>query len=250
MLNIALCDDEPEQLASIGDLLLQYIDDRPGLAARLTTFSRGNSLLERVDLSGDFDLYILDIIMPGLSGIDLGIKLREKKCAGPIVYLTTSPDYAVDSYLVQAFHYLLKPVQPTRLFKVLDQAVASLEKKRTASTQVKTKNGLRLLPLDEILYVELVGRVARYYLRNGDVVNSLTIHNSFQSEMQPLLADRRFILCASSFAVNLHYVTAVGKGELTVNDQFRVPLSRGLATQVKKRWIDYWLEGCERPFHI
>lgn len=60
--------------------------------------------------------------------------------------------------------------------------------------------------------------------------------------MQPLLADRRFVLCGSSFVVNLHYVTAVGKGELTVGG-VRVPLSRGLAAQVKQRWGDYWIKG-------
>lgn len=246
MLHIALCDDEPEQRALTGGLLRQYIKERPGLAAQLSVFSSGAALLEQVENGGDFDLYVLDIIMPELSGIDLGVKLRNMGSNGSIVYLTTSPDYAVDSYLAQAFFYLLKPVNPPRLFEVLDQAAALLHKRRAASVQVKTKDGLLLLPLDGLLYAELAGRAVRYHLSGGETVGGMTLRGTFSREMEPLLSDRRFILCGSSFVVNLHYVTAVGKGELTVSG-VRVPLSRGLAAQVKQRWGDYWMEGGGEP---
>lgn len=241
MLKIALCDDEPGQCDVTGAYLRQYLEERHGLAARLTVFSSGAELLKQVEAVGGFDLYVLDVIMPGLSGIDVGVKLRELGSGAPIIYLTTSPDFAVDSYLAQAFYYLLKPVDPERLFGVLDQAAALLEKRRAASIQVKTKSGVRLAPLDEILYVELVGRSARYYLAGGEALDSVTFHSPFQEEITPLLADARFVLCASSFAVNLHYVTAVDKGSLTVRGGTRVPLSRGLSAQVKRRWGEYWL---------
>ena len=243
MLRIALCDDEPEQCDQTGALLRQYLSERPGLAAELTLFYSGAELLRRVKTGGGFDLYVLDIIMPALSGIDLGVQLRELGRDEPIIYLTTSPDYAVDSYLAQAFYYLLKPVEPERLYAVLDQAAALLEKRRGASIPVKTKTGVRRLPLDDILYVELVGRAARYHLLTANDVDSVTFHGAFQSEMTPLLEDPRFVMCSSSFAVNLHYVTAVDKGSLTLNGEMQVPLSRGLAAGVKKQWGDYWLGG-------
>lgn len=247
MLKIALCDDEPGQCDITGACLRQYMEERPGLAARLTVFSCGAELLKQTEDEGSFDLYVLDVIMPELSGIDVGVKLRELGSDAPIIYLTTSPDFAVDSYLAQAFYYLLKPVDRPRLFGVLDQAVTLLEKRRAASIPVKTKNGVRLAPLDEILYVELAGRAVRYHLRGGEAVDSVTLHSPFQEEIAPLLADARFVLCGSSFAVNLHYVTAVDKGELSVKGGCRVPLSRRLAAQVKKRWGDYWLNGGGGP---
>lgn len=243
MLKIALCDDEPGQRSLTGGLLQQYMEERPNLAARLAVVSSGAELLEQVEAEGGFDLYVLDVIMPELSGIDVGVKLRELGSDAPIIYLTTSPDYAVDSYLAQAFYYILKPVDPAKLFDVLDRAAAFLEKRRAASVQVKTKSGARLVLLDEILYVELAGRLAQYHLSGGETVDSLTLHSPFQAEIAPLLADSRFVLCGTSFAVNLHYVTAVDKGELTVKGGYRVPLSRGLAAQVKKRWGEYWLNG-------
>ena len=190
---------------------------------------------------------MLDVIMPRLSGIDLGVKLRELGDDAPIIYLTTSPDYAVDSYLAQAFYYLLKPPDTAQLHQVLDRATALLQKKKASSVPVKTKGGLRLVPLDELLYVELVGRAARYYLADGEAIDSMTLQGPFGAAMGTLLGDPRFVLCGSSFAVNLHHVTAVGKGELTIRGGRRIPLSRGLSDGVKKRWAAYWLNGGEKP---
>lgn len=247
MLKIALCDDEPGQRSLTGGLLREYMEQRPSLAARLTVVSSGEELLEQAEAEGGFDLYVLDVIMPELSGIDVGVKLRELGSGAPIIYLTTSPDYAVDSYLAQAFYYILKPVDRSQLFEVLDRAAALLEKRRAVSMPIKTKSGVRLAPLDEILYVELAGRLARYHLTGGETVDSMTLHGPFQAEIAPLLEDARFVLCGSSFAVNLHYVTAVDKGELTVGNHFSIPLPRRLVTQVKKQWGEYWLKGGGEP---
>ena len=247
MIKIALCDDEPGELSRMEDLIRQYFGARPDLTARLAAFSSGNELLKQAEDMGGFDLYMLDVIMPQLSGIDLGVKLRELGDDAPIIYLTTSPDYAVDSYLAQAFYYLLKPPDPARFYEVLDRATALLQKRKAASVPVKTKGGLRLVSLDELLYAELVGRAARYYLTGGETVNGMTLQGSFGAAMEPLLGDPRFVLCGSSFAVNLHYVTAVGKGELTIRGGRRIPLSRSLSDGVRKRWAAYWLNGGNKP---
>lgn len=250
MLHIALCDDEDVQCALTGELLRQYMRERPSLAARLSVFSSAEALLGQMEDTDSFDLYLLDVIMPGLSGIELGLKLRELGCNSPIIYLTTSPDYAVDSYLAHAFFYLLKPVDPARLFGVLDQAAAQLEQCRSASVSVKTKDGLRRLPLDSLLCAELMGRTVRYTLVGGETVDSVTLRGSFSRQMAPLLADQRFVLCGASFVANLYYVTAVGKGELTLSGGLQLPLSRGVAAQVKKRWGDYWMEGDGQPWSV
>lgn len=244
MLQIALCDDDPAQRDQIGRLLQNYIDKRLDSAAQLTVFSSRVKLLEHPE---NFDLYVLDVIMPEISGIDLGMKLRDLGEEGAIVYLTASRDHAVDSYLVDALYYLLKPVEEDKLYEVLDKAAALLQKQRAASVQVKTKNGLHLLALESIIYVELVGRIARYHLLKGELVDSLTFHNSFKKEMAPVLDDPRFLLCGSSFVVNLHYVTTVDKTTLTVKGGEQVPLARGYYDRMKKRWGDYWMDKGETP---
>lgn len=181
--------------------------------------------------------------MPGLSGIDLGVRLRELYSGGAIIYLTISPEYAVDSYAARAFYYLMKPADPAELFRVLDLAAVALEKRKAACVAVRTKDGLERVRLDEIVYAELTGRTVRYHLADGSSLDSLTVRSPFQEEAAPLLADPRFFLCGASFAVNLFYVTAVEKGFLRMDGGARVPLARGLAAQAKRRWSDFWLDA-------
>lgn len=243
MIKLAVCDDEAEQREAIGNLLREYAASRPSPAIKISIFSSGQDLLAAAEECGGFDLYVLDIVMPGLSGIDLGVRLRELYNGGVIIYLTISPEYAVDSYAARAFYYLMKPAEPDKLFPVLDQAVAALEKKRAACVAVRTKDGLERVRLDEIVYAELTGRTVRYHLADGSSLDSLTVRSPFQEEAAPLLADQRFFLCGASFAVNLFYVTAVEKGFLRMDGGARVPLARGLAAQAKRRWSDYWLDA-------
>ncbi len=242
MLRIALCDDNRQQRGATGKLLLDYGAARPHLAVKVSVFSSGLEVLAAAEEAGDFDLYVLDVVMPGLSGIQLGMRLREVGSVSPIIYLTVSPEYAVDSYATRAFHYLMKPVQPETLFQVMDEAVAALEKKREACIAVKSREGLRRVRLDEILYAELAERVVRYHLSGGDRLDGMTVRGSFQEEVAPLLGDPSFFLCGASFAVNLFYVTAVEKGALLLDNGKRVPLSRGLAAKAKQRWSSYWLD--------
>jgi len=249
MIKLAFCDDEAEQRTVIGGLLREYAASRPGLAVKLAAFSSGEELLAAAAECGGFDLYVLDIVMPGLSGIDVGVRLRELYSGGVIIYLTISPEYAVDSYAARAFQYLMKPVDPERFFRALDQAASILERQKAACVTVRVREGLRLVRLDEIVYVELAGRSMRYHLSDGTCLDSVTVRSPFQEEAAPLLADSRFFLCGASFVVNLFYVTAVGKGYLRMDGGARVPLSRGLAAQAKQRWSDYWLgsPGGEGP---
>ena len=154
----------------------------------------------------------------------------------------------MDSYAARAFHYLMKPVEPEMLFQVLDQAAAELEREKAACITVKTRDGLQLVRLDDLMVAELSRRTVRYHLANGTVLDSTTLRNSFQEEMAPILADPRFFLCGASFVSNLFYVTAVEKGYFRMDSGMRVPLARGLATQARERWREYWLHAPKGGF--
>lgn len=243
MLRIALCDDEEKQRSNASQLLRGYAAQRPETAIQLSVFSSAYALLERVEAEGPFDLYLLDIVMPELSGIDLGIRLRELDSSGAIIYLTVSPEFAVDSYAAHAFYYLVKPVSPEQLYPVLDSAAAELERRKAACVTVKTKDGLRRVRLDDILYAELSGRTVHYHLAGGERLDSVTVRGAFHEEIAPLLADPRFFQCGASFAANLFYVTSAEKTCFKMDGGKRVPLSRSLAAQARQRWNDYWLNG-------
>ena len=241
MLRIAICDDEEKQLKQTASLLEGYFRFRPGVHGQVEMFSSGSALLARAEDAGGFDLYVLDILMPELSGIETGRRLRALGDGGEILYLTSSNDFAADSYDVRAFFYLLKPVKEDKLFQVLDQVVDKLNRRRSRAVVITTADGPRRILLERILYVERVGHYVRYFCTDG-IVDSQTIRVPFRKIAAPLLTDRRFFLCGVSFVLNFQHVTGVnGQAALMDNGQ-TVTLPRTAAVDFKKAWGSYWLE--------
>lgn len=209
----------------------------------MASFSSSAALLEHLRFKGAFDIYLLDIIMPGRNGIELGLSIREFDQGGRIIYLTTSPDFAVDSYRAKASDYLLKPLDKSRLFPALDDIMESIMRERQAFVTLKAKEGLRRLPLHSVIYGELVGRCVQYHLSDGSVIEGMSLRGSFQDAVAPLLEDHRFVLCATSFVVNLYFVELIDSSSLRLTGGRTLPVSRTLRREVTSRWMDYHLEG-------
>lgn len=241
-MKIALCDDEREQLAQTKTYLQEYFLLHPGMDAAVTAFSCGATLLEHLRTKGAFDLYLLDVIMPRENGIDLGLSIREFDQGGPIIYLTSSPDFAVDSYQARASAYLLKPLDKNRLFQTLDDIVEKWFRENRSFTTIKTKGGLRRLPVRAIVYGELVNRCVQYHLSDGSAVEGMSLRGPFQEAVKPLLEHRQFVLCATSFLVNLSFVEMIEPSGLRLTGGKILPLSRPLRAEVTGRWMDYCLK--------
>ena len=241
MLTIALCDDEVEYLSATKNMLDHYIAARPSLSVKASAFSSAIEFMNRVEDVGGFDICVLDIIMPQKNGIEAGLDLRRLGCDGAIIYLTSSPDYAVDSYLARAANYILKPVSESSFFKALDQAADQVIRTKTAGVTIRSRENDARVLFDDMVYMELVKRTVCYHLRGGQQLFSVTVSGSFQEAIAPVLLDHRFALCGSSCAVNLFFVAAVGRTELTLKDGKKVPLPRQCAGLVKKQWVNYWL---------
>jgi len=240
MFCIALCDDEGPQRKFTRRMLEDYFARRD-LTAKICEFAGGRELLDALR-EQRFDLYLLDIVMPELDGIRLGVALRDRDKDGLIIYLTTSPDFALESFDARAFSYLLKPVREEKLFAVLDDAIA-LRERHDASVIVRTAEGTVRLSLDSILYVELASRAPRYYLNNGSHVAGVTIRASFQDAMKPLLDDKRFHLCGSSFVFNLRHIRSMNKSKVFFDGERWAAPPRRAFPALQSAWMDYWLEG-------
>lgn len=241
MLRIAICDDDRKELSQLQGLLAHY---SPAVTAsvRLSEFSSPKELLNFVMENGAFDIYILDVLMPEMNGIELGLELRKTDKTGLIIYLTSSPDFALESYRPRAFYYLLKPVNSKQFFQVLDEAIRTQAKLQDSGIQVKTRDGIVRLSFDNILYAELRDRHVRYYLTDGAVVDGMTIPGSFKDAVTPLLQEQEFRLCGSSFVVNLHHIKMVDKSGARFSDERYLTLPKSACAALRSSWSDYWLE--------
>lgn len=241
MLRIAVCNGEENQLHQTAALLNTYLRSHPSVNGQVEAFPSGRALLAQAESAGGFDLYVLDILMPDLSGIDTVRRLRELGEGGEIIYLTSSNEFAADSYDVRAFFYLLKPVEQNKLFQVLDGAMEKLNRRRSSAVVVPTAEGPRRILFEHIRYIERVRRIMRYYCTDG-IVDFQTIRVPFREMAAPLLADPRFCLCGASFVLNFQHVTGVDGRTALLDSGQTLTLPRTSATDFKKAWGSYWLE--------
>lgn len=242
MLRVTICDDDPAVLSAHRAMVEEYFSQRPDLVGELTAFSTPGDLLAAAG-TRCFNLYLLDVLMPDENGIQLGSRLRELDREGVFIYLTSSPDFAVEAYAARAFHYLLKPVGQKQLFQALDEAVDLLSQRRDETVVIRCKNGLRKLNVAQIIYVELFDKRLCCHLTSGETVQSVSLRESFREAASEFLAYPNFALCGVSYAVNLDHVIRVGQGQLHLRGDRTVPLSRAYRDEFTGRWLDHHLGG-------
>lgn len=242
MLRFAICDDDAAALSGQRQMVEEYLSLRPELTGELRVFSTPGELLAAAT-QRCFDVYLLDVLMPDENGIQLGAKLRELDGQGVFIYLTSSPDFAVDAYANRAFHYLLKPVGQKLLFQTLDEAVELRRHRRQEAVVMRCKDGLRKLNVSRAVYVELFDKRLCCHLVGGEVVQSVSVRGSFREAASEFLVHGNFALCGVSYAVNLDHVMRVGQGQLYLRGERTIPLSRAYRDEFTARWMDYHLGG-------
>lgn len=239
-MRIAICDDDAQSREEAAQLVKAYVRQSVR-SIELSVYSSGTDLLEEVQRMGSFDIYILDILMPKLNGIELGIRLREFSSSSKIFYLTSSPDYSIRAFKARAWDYLLKPVKQETLFPALTEAMDALGEKQEKCIVVKTGQSSIRVTFDSILYAELKRKDIHYHLSSGKVIESTSIRTGFSEAVQEMLRDNRFFMCSTSMVVNLYHIHAVNSDTLTFQNGESIYLSRRASRELRSVWVDFWM---------
>lgn len=240
MLHIAICDDMPDQLALITGLTKEYIEEKE-LDAEVHSFPHPDSLLTACETER-FHLYLLDMVMPMMNGVQLGIEIRRLDREAQIIYVTTAPEFALDSFTTNPLSYLIKPLERQKLFDALDLAFSKIDTDEEATITVKTHNGLRILPHSLIACCERVGNSVRYLLTTGETVESLTIRCTFSEHIAPLLNDKRFLQPHASFALNMSRVESLNENGFKLRGGTIVPIAQKQYAVVRNAYLEYRFE--------
>ncbi len=245
MLTAAVCDDNDNDAAKIMALVREWGNKRQDGEVRVRSFTSCYALLEAVSRGEAFDIFLLDILMPEMTGISLGEQLQSRLAEPVLIYLTSSEDYYPDAFRLYAFQYICKPVKADNLFPVLDRAVSLCEKRRSDVFILKTAEGTVQIPIHTIAYIELRSHICRLYLADGQCLQSLYLRCGFDSFAEPLLQRERFVKTHSAFAANLDFAGKLTPNALSLTTGAVVPVSRSFAAQVQRSYIDYGLRGEE-----
>lgn len=241
-MRIAVCDDDSGDLEYTSGIVTEFLSANPQLDGSLYSFTSPELLLHSVTSHGPFDCYILDIIMDGMDGIELGNRLRALGDKSPIVYVTASPDYAIASYQVRAFNYLLKPIRPAALTRILEELAERWHQSTQKAITVRTPNGVYPVYFGELIYMEVYKHSFLYHLSQGRIVESAANQGSLDTVAAPLLEDFRFVKINRGQVVNMSYITRLSGNDFYLQDLPTLHISRLLAASVKSRYIDYLSE--------
>jgi DNA-binding LytR/AlgR family response regulator len=243
-LRIAICDDDPAELQRIRNTTAQFSESKlHEHEITVHAFASGADLLRTIKKQDGFDLIILDILLPGMNGIELAQQIRENGDDCKILFLTSSPEFAIDSYRVNAFYYLLKPFSESELVSLIGRALLAMEDERNTSIVVKSRGKITRLRLSTIQYIESVNHNVNFHLRDGGFIDCFSSLNEFHGA---LLVDRRFVQCHKSFIVNMDYVTGISGKEFALAGNTQVPISRNVYQQVKDAYFDYFFDKGNR----
>ena len=206
MIRIAVCEDEPLFLERLTGMV-QGILDKHQIASRLETFVNGAALLAKEA----FDILLLDIVMEPCSGMELAKRLRRRGDEGKIIFIT--------SY-VQAYHYLVKPVNLKKLEELLLNCCSSLEREWEQSIAVRQGTAVRRIPFSEIRYLEVQNR--KIYLHTAG--ETISFYRSLE-DLEFVLPDV-FLKCHRSYIVNLSRVISYDKQDVRRDNEESIPLSK------------------------
>jgi DNA-binding LytR/AlgR family response regulator len=239
MLRIAICDDTQAELKQLLALTNEYITAH-GIAADVREFSHPDALLTVCETK-TFHIFLLDMVMPMVSGLELGRSIRRISTDAQIIFITTEPGFALDAYAVNPLHYLLKPVDKQAFYAALDLAMEKVHFGEEQTVTIKTREGLRTLSADAIACCEYVRHSVIYTLLSGERVETTTISGSFADHIAPLLQDHRFIQPHAAYAVNMSRVERLNKENFTLRGSIFVPVSGKQYTAVRNAYMSYRL---------
>lgn len=238
-MRIAICDDDKAVLIRQEEMISKYLSCHQELNGSITCFSSPFDLNDYIAEKGGFNVYFLDVMMPHMNGIDLGQFLRRSGDRAPIIYLTSSPDFAVDSYEVNAFGYLLKPVKEDALVSLLDELSEAWLTSREKPVSIRTATGVTTVYPCDLKYIESSGHALVCHLADGSTVRSITNYSTLDKIAAPLNNDIRFVKISRSQIVNMSFISQLTGGSFELDDGKVLQISRKLISEVKSRFIDF-----------
>ena len=213
MIKIAVVEDEIEMTNQLLKYVKQFFDEND-LDYSVTTFDNAIKLLDNYDFS--FDLIFMDINMPLLDGMSASKKLREIDSEVTLIFITSLAQYAINGYEVNAFDFIVKPVNYYKLSMKIDRAMVNLKAKKKSQQKkmlIKTiKENITISP-SEIYYIEVMGHSLIYHTTYGNYEVYGTMNKASKE-----LENEQFEFCNRCYFVNLAHVNSVKGYECKVGN--------------------------------
>ncbi|MBR3825577.1 MAG: response regulator transcription factor [Lachnospiraceae bacterium] len=228
-IRIALCDDNDMERRIIRFMINQYIKEHE-YAIQLEEFSSGDVLLKS-DVT-TYDLVILDIYMGGLNGIDTAKELLHIHPKGKIIFCSSSNEFAEESYDVEAFRYLVKPLSTEKLHQCLDRFFRLCKDKKVL--EYKYQRTVRSMLLKDVIWIEAAGRHSIIHTEKEQIETNTSL-----AEFAEKLMSADFVKPIRYALVSLKEVTEVTADTLVLTGGTKIPVSREKRKEIQEAFMQF-----------
>ena len=234
MISVAICDDEKYMSDQIEKSVSDFFHGK-NMEVVVSQFPCGEELL-RYDKP--IDLLFLDIQMKETDGMTVARKLRKRGFRGFLIFVTVLKEMVFQSFEVQAFDYLVKPIEQRQFDKTMERLLESMQNAGEANLLVRRGYESHIIALDDIVYCEIIDRKVYLHLISSKIIDYYERIENLESRL-----DGRFFRCHRSFLINLQYLKSYQDQTAYMEDGTRIPVSRLRSKEfsgVILRYVQEW----------
>ncbi len=217
MITIAICDDEKQTVAQIGKLVSGFFRKK-NMEASVVCFSGGEELL---NYDKSIDILFLDIQMNGMDGMETARKLRSRNFKGFLIFITVLQEMVFQSFEVQAYDYLLKPVVEKKFAGTMERLLASMNNVSEEKLLVQRGYERSIVSFADIIYAEIIDRKVYLHLVSSEVVDFYDRIENLEERL-----DSRFFRCHRSYLINMQHLKSYKNGVAYMESGKEIPISR------------------------
>jgi DNA-binding LytR/AlgR family response regulator len=238
MTRILICDDNNDDLELLNKITEDFYSgadkDAPVASCSVLKFRDPKKALEYIEDGNKIDIAILDILMPEMNGMELASGMRELGFTGFLIFLTSSNDFAAQSYSVKAFSYILKPAEKTAVSEILSLIEKTRQTNDRNGFSLTRRSGVRFVLYTELMYVEVMNHQLLFHLIDGEIIR---IYATLREYSEMLLCQPQMQRPQKSFIINLDYVRSFENSAIFMRDGARISVPKEFET-IKEQWLE------------
>ena len=235
VIKIAICDDE-EKAVALHERIVKSCLQSQGIGYEITTYTQSRNLLYDITDDGFFyDLILLDIEMPGISGMEIPQQLKGFLPNVRIIFVTSHTEYAIDAFELSIFRYVPKNNLEVKLAAAVTDAAKLIELEAGQEYTIQTASRMEKIPYKDIFYIQRDGK-------NASIISSVGIAKVRKSLQQVFdeLNTPEFIFVDRGCIVNIIHIMKIIDGMVVLKNGEQLPISRSHLQEVKQKINQFW----------